>query len=215
VDTDRLNPPRKADVEVWMLDFASSRWLDLVHTSAGWTGPISIVVPPRVMRRGTPLCRDGGISRTCGVRPLRFMRRHWITFDHFGSGISRDQTCSWGTKPHRWETEESWSGHGDWDPRYEGGVENAPSFESPRYRSLPPDLRFVDFRAELAHDRNQCFQGQRRLGDRQPLAHRNRNSGQRCRKGPGPVLHHRNRSRGNDTPQDEAEQAMKRAIERR
>ena len=61
------------------------------------------------------------------------------------------------TKPHRWETEESWSGHGDWDPRYEGGAENAPSFESPRYRSLPPDLRFVDFRAELAHGLTKCL----------------------------------------------------------
>ena len=37
---------REAVVEVWMLDLASSRWLDLVQTSSGWTGPTSTVVPP-------------------------------------------------------------------------------------------------------------------------------------------------------------------------
>jgi hypothetical protein len=35
----------------------SSRWLGLVQTSSGWTGPTSMVVPPRVIRRGTPLPR--------------------------------------------------------------------------------------------------------------------------------------------------------------
>jgi hypothetical protein len=34
-----------------MFDLASSRWLDLVQTSSGWTGPTSTVVPSRVIRR--------------------------------------------------------------------------------------------------------------------------------------------------------------------
>jgi len=45
---------REAVVEVWILDLASSRWLDLVQASSGWTGPTSTVVPPRVIRRRTP-----------------------------------------------------------------------------------------------------------------------------------------------------------------
>jgi hypothetical protein len=49
---------RKAVIEVWMLDLAGSRWLDLVQTSSGWTGPTSIVVPPRVMRRRSCVIQD-------------------------------------------------------------------------------------------------------------------------------------------------------------
>ena len=41
----------------------------------GLDRPALSCLPLPVKRRRTPLCRDGGISRTCGVPPLDFRKR--------------------------------------------------------------------------------------------------------------------------------------------
>ncbi len=56
-----------------MLELASSRWLDLVQTLMDWTDQ-HCRASHRLMRRRTPLCRDGGISRTCGVHRSDFCK---------------------------------------------------------------------------------------------------------------------------------------------
>ena len=86
------NSWRKAVVEVWMLDLAGSRWPDLVQILMDWIEHCR--ASDRLMRRHTPLRRM--VASAARAQPLRFVQRQQIVLDHFGSGISCDQTCKWG-----------------------------------------------------------------------------------------------------------------------
>jgi len=60
---------------MWTLDLASFRCLDLKLPLDG-LGPTIVVVPSHPAEQAYPLCRDGGIGRTWGAQPLRFVQRH-------------------------------------------------------------------------------------------------------------------------------------------
>ena len=49
-------------------------------------------------RHARPPYLDYGTSRDLEIQPVPNMSKHNITLDHFDCGISRDQSCEWGTK---------------------------------------------------------------------------------------------------------------------
>ena len=55
----------------------------------------------RLMRRRTLYAEMVASAARVELNPLRFVQTHEIILDHFGSGISCDQTCKWGIE---WDT---------------------------------------------------------------------------------------------------------------